>query len=137
MRCDSHIHIVGSTDRYPQVPNRTYLAGIATIDDLESSAAPNGVTRFVIVQPSFYGTDNRLLLKSLNVLASRSRGLEAVIIVKPPDWDISKAAAINAPSSLMFFTCPAHMNTTAQSIGSYPFFSASDRQPSLSRCSQR
>jgi len=78
MRCDSHIHIVGSTDRYPQVPNRTYLAGIATIDDLESSAAPNGVTRFVIVQPSFYGTDNRLLLKSLNVLAGRSRGVAVI-----------------------------------------------------------
>lgn len=78
MRCDSHIHIVGPTDRYPQVPNRTYLAGAATIDELESSAAPNGVRRFVIVQPSFYGTDNRLLLHSLNILAGRSRGVAVV-----------------------------------------------------------
>jgi predicted TIM-barrel fold metal-dependent hydrolase len=78
MRCDSHIHIVGPTDRYPQVPNRTYLAGIATVEDLESSAVPNGVTRFVIVQPSFYGADNRLLLHSLNILAGRSRGVAVI-----------------------------------------------------------
>jgi predicted TIM-barrel fold metal-dependent hydrolase len=78
MRCDSHIHIIGPTDRYPQVPNRTYLAGIATIEDLESSAVPNGVTRFVIVQPSFYGADNRLLLHSLNILAGRSRGVAVI-----------------------------------------------------------
>jgi len=78
MRCDSHVHIVGPTDRYPQVPNRTYLAGIATVEELESNAAPNDVRRFVIVQPSFYGTDNRLLLQSLNVLAGRSRGVAVI-----------------------------------------------------------
>ncbi len=78
MRCDSHVHIVGPTDRYPQVPNRTYLAGIATVDELESSAAPSGVGRFVIVQPSFYGTDNRLLLNSLNILAGRSRAVAVI-----------------------------------------------------------
>ncbi len=78
MRCDSHVHIVGPTDRYPQLANRTYLAGVATVDELESSAAPNGVGRFVIVQPSFYGTDNRLLLQSLNVLAGRSRGVAVI-----------------------------------------------------------
>jgi predicted TIM-barrel fold metal-dependent hydrolase len=78
MRCDSHIHIVGPTDRYPQVPNRTYLAGIATVEDLEKAAAPREVTRFVIVQPSFYGTDNRLLLHGLGVLAGRSRGVAVI-----------------------------------------------------------
>jgi len=78
MRCDSHVHIVGPTDRYPQVPNRTYLAGIATVEELESNAAPNDVRRFVIVQPSFYGTDNRLLLQSLDVLAGRSRGVAVI-----------------------------------------------------------
>ncbi len=78
MRCDSHVHIVGSTDHFPQVPNRTYLAGIATVDELESNAAPTGVTRFVIVQPSFYGADNRVLLQSLNLLAGRGRGVAVI-----------------------------------------------------------
>ena len=78
MRCDSHIHIVGPTDRYPQVPNRTYLAGVATVDEIESNAAPHNVRRFVIVQPSFHGADNRLLVKSLNVLAGRGRGVAVI-----------------------------------------------------------
>lgn len=78
MRCDSHVHIVGPTDRYPQVANRTYLAGIATLEQLEHNAASNGVGRFVIVQPSFYGTDNRLLIHSLNVLAGRGRGVAVI-----------------------------------------------------------
>ena len=29
MRCDCHVHIVGPVQKYPQVPDRTYLAGVA------------------------------------------------------------------------------------------------------------
>lgn len=35
MRCDSHVHIVGSADRYPQVADRTYLADVATLKQLD------------------------------------------------------------------------------------------------------
>lgn len=78
MRCDSHVHIVGPLDRYPQVSERTYLADIASLKQLESVSATRAVRRFVIVQPSFYGTDNGLLLESLNVLAGRGRGVAVV-----------------------------------------------------------
>ena len=53
MRCDSHIHIVGPLELYPQLENRTYTAGLATLEQLERAAAPRNVRRFVIVQPSF------------------------------------------------------------------------------------
>jgi hypothetical protein len=39
MRCDSHVHIVGSADRYPQVADRTYLADVATLKQLERVSA--------------------------------------------------------------------------------------------------
>ena len=78
MRCDSHVHIVGPTDQYPQVADRAYLAGVATLEDLERNAAGTRVGRFVIVQPSFYGTDNRLLLHSLKALAGRGRGVAVI-----------------------------------------------------------
>lgn len=78
MRCDSHIHIVGPPERYPQVENRTYTAGLATLADLERVAAPSSVKRFVIVQPSFYGTDNSMLLDGLYVLAGRGRGVAVI-----------------------------------------------------------
>jgi predicted TIM-barrel fold metal-dependent hydrolase len=77
-RCDSHVHVVGSSQRYPQLATRTYLAGLAPLEDLRRSAAPLDITRFVIVQPSFYGTDNTLLLESLGVLGGQGRGVAVV-----------------------------------------------------------
>jgi D-galactarolactone isomerase len=75
IRCDSHVHVVGPADRYPQVTERTYLADIARLDDLERLAAARDIRRFVIVQPSFYGTDNSLLLETLDRLGGRGRGV--------------------------------------------------------------
>jgi len=80
MRCDSHVHIVGPYDRYPQVAERTYLADVATLKQLESVSATRAIRRFVIVQPSFYGTDNTVLLESLDALSGRGRG---VVVVDP------------------------------------------------------
>ena len=78
MRCDSHVHIVGPADRYPQVAERTYLADVATLKQLERVSASRAVRRFVIVQPSFYGTDNSMLLEGLNALAGRGRGVAVI-----------------------------------------------------------
>ena len=78
MRCDSHIHVVGPPEQYPQVANRTYLAPSAALSDVERLGAARGVRRFVIVQPSFYGTDNTLLLESLDALQGRGRGVAVV-----------------------------------------------------------
>jgi len=79
-RCDSHVHIIGSLERYPQLPTRTYLAGLAPLEDLRSLAGRRGISRFVIVQPSFYGTDNALILESLDLLGEQGRG---VVVIDP------------------------------------------------------
>jgi predicted TIM-barrel fold metal-dependent hydrolase len=78
MRCDSHVHIVGPADRYPQVAERTYLADVASLKQLERVSASRAVKRFVIVQPSFYGTDNSRLLEGLGALAGRGRGVAVI-----------------------------------------------------------
>jgi D-galactarolactone isomerase len=77
-RCDSHVHIIGPIERYPQVATRTYLAPPASLDALSSSAVPSGISRFVIVQPSFYGADNTVLLGSLDALGPRGRGVAVI-----------------------------------------------------------
>jgi predicted TIM-barrel fold metal-dependent hydrolase len=59
-RCDSHVHFVGPLGRYPQVPTSTYVARPASLEELHARATPWGISRFVAVQPSFYGTDNTL-----------------------------------------------------------------------------
>jgi predicted TIM-barrel fold metal-dependent hydrolase len=86
MRCDSHVHIVGPAHNYPQVPERTYLAGVASVETLKRLGAARGITRFVIVQPSFYGSDNSALLDSLDALGERGRG---VAVIKPETSDHS------------------------------------------------
>jgi predicted TIM-barrel fold metal-dependent hydrolase len=78
MRCDSHVHIIGPIARYPQLETRSYHALPASLDALSSAAAPSGIDRFVIVQPSFYGTDNTVLLESLDVLGPRGRGVAVI-----------------------------------------------------------
>jgi len=75
MRCDTHVHIVGLSDRYKQIPTRTYLASPASLEGLQACAATRMISRFVLVQPSFYGTDNTLLLESLNQLGAQGRGV--------------------------------------------------------------
>ena len=74
--CDAHIHVIGAGD--PQSPDRTYTAAPAALPDLQRLAAPLGVERFVVVQPSFYGTDNRVLLRTLDALGGRGRGVAVI-----------------------------------------------------------
>jgi predicted TIM-barrel fold metal-dependent hydrolase len=78
MRCDTHVHIVGPRDQYRQIPTRTYLAAPAPLDELRSRAATRMISRFVLVQPSFYGTDNTLLLEALDQLGGQGRGVAVI-----------------------------------------------------------
>jgi predicted TIM-barrel fold metal-dependent hydrolase len=83
MRCDCHIHVVGRIGRYPQVATRTYQAAAAPLAALKAHGAARGVSRFVIVQPSFYGFDNTLLLESLDALAGDGRGVAVIDAATP------------------------------------------------------
>src|SRR6476660_4544406 len=78
MRCDCHVHIVGPAGRYLQVPERTYLAGEAPVETLKRLGATRGISRFVIVQPSFYGADNSATLDALDALGSQGRGVAVI-----------------------------------------------------------
>lgn len=78
MRCDSHVHVVGPAKVYPQLPGRTYLAGEAPLATLRTNGAQRGIGRFVIVQPSFYGTDNSALVSALEALGCNGRGVAVV-----------------------------------------------------------
>jgi predicted TIM-barrel fold metal-dependent hydrolase len=84
MRCDSHVHIVAPPARYPQIAERHYLAGTAELATLQRAAAARNIERFVVVQPSFYGTDNSATLDALDVLGRRGRGV-AVVGADAPD----------------------------------------------------
>jgi predicted TIM-barrel fold metal-dependent hydrolase len=76
--CDSHIHVVGDPVLHPQAADRTYTAGLAPVEDLIRAGAARGVTRFVVVQPSFYGTDSSVLLDTLRTLGGNGRGVAVI-----------------------------------------------------------
>ena len=76
--CDCHVHVVGATDQFPQIATSSYKAGPATLESLRAVAQPAGASRFVIVQPSFYGTDNSCLFEALDQLGESGRGVAVV-----------------------------------------------------------
>jgi predicted TIM-barrel fold metal-dependent hydrolase len=78
--CDCHVHVVGAAVRFPQLAARNYTARPAALESLRAAAEPFGVTRFVVVQPSFYGSDNSCLCDALASLGDRGRG---VMVIDP------------------------------------------------------
>jgi predicted TIM-barrel fold metal-dependent hydrolase len=76
--CDCHVHVVGAHSEYPMVAERHYTPGPASVDDLRQHLARNGLARTVIIQPSFYGTDNSCMLQTLHALQGAGRGVAVV-----------------------------------------------------------
>jgi 2-pyrone-4,6-dicarboxylate lactonase len=76
--CDAHVHVFGPGGRYSSVdqPHYTLPDGAPVL--LERMTAALGIDRFAIVQPSYYGTDNRCMLDALVLLGERARGVAMV-----------------------------------------------------------
>ena len=82
--CDTHVHVIGDTPRYPFAPNRAYTPPEASVEDLQAVHQTLRLQRVVIVQPSFYGTDNSCTLDAIKSIGGSARGI-AVIDGKMPD----------------------------------------------------
>ena len=93
MIIDTHVHVVGDPARYKLLPDRRYTPPVATLAQLEALGSPVGVTRFVIVQPSFYGTDNTLLLDTLAALGPRGAGVAVLDPETTGEGDALRLAA--------------------------------------------
>jgi 2-pyrone-4,6-dicarboxylate lactonase len=76
--CDCHVHIVGSQEQFPMTADRQYTADTASVSQLVAHLCSIGMQRVVLIQPSFYGTDNRCMLDALTQLSGRGRGVAVV-----------------------------------------------------------
>src|SRR5262249_15257983 len=76
--CDCHVHIVGPAAKYPLDPNRSYTAADGSTAELRALRKRLGIARNVLVQISFYGTDNRCMLDALAELGDSARGIAVV-----------------------------------------------------------
>lgn len=73
--CDSHVHIFGPQWEYPHVPDPIYIANDASVEDLRKMLGALGCRRAVIVQPSYYGTDNRCTVDAVKAGNGDFRGI--------------------------------------------------------------
>ena len=85
LACDCHVHIVGPQATYPMVSKREYTPPPATVADLLAFRSALGLSRSVLIQPSFYGADNRCLLAALAQLDGTARGVAVVGPDEPID----------------------------------------------------
>jgi predicted TIM-barrel fold metal-dependent hydrolase len=76
--CDTHVHVIGARPAWPMAPERHYTPEPAPLEDLQAHLQAVGLQRAVIVQPSVYGTDNALLLQSLERMQGQARGVAVV-----------------------------------------------------------
>jgi predicted TIM-barrel fold metal-dependent hydrolase len=76
LSCDVHCHVF--EPGYPHVSRPHYTFPEATLEQYLALCRFLGIERMVLVQPSFYGTDNSLLLHALERIGSRGRGVVMV-----------------------------------------------------------
>lgn len=84
--CDAHVHVFEPGDRYPHVSAPHYTLPEGTLAQLRRMADRLELAHVVIVQPSYYGTDNRCLLDALDAAGDFARGVAMV------DDDVSDEA---------------------------------------------
>jgi len=78
LSCDCHTHVVGPRNKFPLLKKLIYLPQEANFNDIKNFLDQTKLKRVVLVQPSFYGTDNAYLEHSLLQLQSIARGVAVV-----------------------------------------------------------
>ncbi len=71
--CDTHFHVF--EPGFPHVPDPLYTFPDGTLEQYLALTAVLGIERMVLVQPTFYGTDNSLLAEVLRRIGPRGRGV--------------------------------------------------------------
>ena len=90
--CDCHVHVIGPATQYPMTQERAYTPPEASPTDLIAVRRRLGLARNVLIQPSFYGTDNRCMLEAMAQLGDSARGVAVVA----PDIAAAELAKLDA-----------------------------------------
>ena len=77
--CDSHAHIIGPAEKFPQISDRSYTPHEASLESYQALHRGLGIQRAVIVQPSIYGHDNRVTVDAIRRYGNtNARGIAVV-----------------------------------------------------------
>jgi len=92
--CDAHFHVFGPAGRYPyNQADLRYAPPLAPVEDFLAIAKKLGTERFVFVQPSAYGRDNRCMLDAMRELGTNCRGI-VDIDENAPDAELERLHAL-------------------------------------------
>ena len=91
--CDCHFHVFGPAERYPYGADLRYAPPHAPLDDYLALARKLGIERFVFVQPSAYGRDNRCMLDAMREIGASCRGI-VDIDENVPDAELDRLHAL-------------------------------------------
>jgi len=92
--CDAHFHVFGPAGRYPHnQADLRYAPPVAPFGDFLALAGELGLERFVFVQPSAYGRDNRCMLDAMREAGTNCRGI-VDIDEHAPDAELERLDAL-------------------------------------------
>jgi predicted TIM-barrel fold metal-dependent hydrolase len=92
--CDCHFHVFGPAGRYPHnQADLRYAPPVAPVEDFLALAKKRGIERFVFVQPSAYGRDNRCMLDAMRETGTNCRGI-VDIDENAPDAELERLDAL-------------------------------------------
>ena len=92
--CDCHFHVFGPAGRYPHnQADLRYAPPVAPVEDFLALARKLGIERFVFVQPSAYGRDNRCMLDAMRQVGTNCRGI-VDIDENAPDAELERLDAL-------------------------------------------
>ena len=94
LSCDAHFHVFGAAERYPYGTDLRYAPPLAPLSDYLQLANKFGIERYVFVQPSAYGRDNRAMLDAMGEIdPARRRGI-VDIDENVPDAELARLNAL-------------------------------------------
>jgi 2-pyrone-4,6-dicarboxylate lactonase len=92
--CDSHFHVFGPEERYPYSTDLRYRPPYAPLGDYLAHARELGIDRYVFVQPSAYGRDNRCMLDAMREVGpEKCRGI-VDIDEDTPEAELERLSAV-------------------------------------------
>ncbi len=93
--CDCHVHVIGPQSQYPMVSDRVYTPPECGVDQLKIYLQQLKLARVVLIQPSFYGSDNTYQLLATQEIGSTAR---AVIVIddKTSDRELAQMVSMGA-----------------------------------------
>jgi predicted TIM-barrel fold metal-dependent hydrolase len=125
--CDCHVHIVGDPTRFPMAADRVYTPPQASPEMLLELHGALHMERVVLIQPSFYGADNAMLLDGLRQLGRRARAV-AVVGDGATDADLDEMVAAGVRGIRI------NLETAGQRD---PAVAAEKLQAAIARCAPR